>query len=70
MIIPIFETIFIHRSKDVVDTIRHRSLWHLGEWILTNPERLYCYLYSSFIHYSINFFHNLLITTDGLMMII
>jgi hypothetical protein len=39
MITAIFTTIFVSRSKDVLDTIRLRCLFHLGAWMKTDPER-------------------------------
>lgn len=39
MITAIFTTVFVSRSKDVIDNIRLRALIHLGEWMITDPER-------------------------------
>jgi hypothetical protein len=62
MIVAIFTNIFISRSKDVVDSIRHRCLVHLGEWIITDPERSTKTIYS--------FRHSHLLRVDGLTMTI
>jgi hypothetical protein len=65
MIVAIFTNIFISRSKDVVDSIRHRCLVHLGEWIITDPERstktIYSFLFTR---------HSHLLRVDGLTMTI
>lgn len=44
MITAIFTTVFVSRSKDVLDNIRLRALVHLGDWMITDPEWYFLFL--------------------------
>jgi len=36
-----FDTVFVHRYRDVDPKIRHDSIAHLGDWVMTYPDKFF-----------------------------